>query len=358
MTTERKLRFIINTGFIGVLLALAYLVFKYLLGWLLPFLIAWVIASLLQRPINWILKHSRLRRKTISSVVTFALVALVVGILSFLLCRAVMELTSFVIALPSWFAKTAPSIIESVRIRFDGFLTNMPTEWEAQIRTFTNHALSYIQTELVGVSSFMVNLVTGTAMVVPSVLMAFVITLISTFFMSAEYTKIKCFLLRQLPERYAALTSGASKTVRHTVGRLVQSYLLIMLITFIELSIGFAVLHVDHPLFVAALTSLVDILPVLGTGTVLVPWAAIALLTGDVGLGVGILLLYGIVSIIRNILEPRIVGKRLGIHPLATLVFMYLGLRVLGVLGMFLFPLAFILLKHIQDSGAIHLWND
>lgn len=358
MATSNKLRFIINTAFIALILALAYLSFKYLLGWILPFLIAWMIASLLQHPINWILKHSKLHRKTISSIVTFILVAIVVGLLCFLLCKAVMELVSFIITLPGWFAKTAPSVIESIRTRLDGILTNMPKEWETQIRTFTNNALSYIQAELVGVSSFAVSLVTGAARVVPSVLMAFIVTLISTFFMSAEYTKIKAFLLRQLPERYSHLVSGTSQAFSHTIGRLLQSYLMIMFITFVELAIGFAILRVDHPIFVAALIALVDILPVLGTGTILIPWSVVSLLTGNVGFGFGILLLYGLISILRNILEPRIVGRRLGIHPLVTLVFMYLGLRILGILGMFLFPFVFILLKNVQGSGFIHLWND
>ncbi|HEX3026964.1 MAG TPA: AI-2E family transporter, partial [Clostridia bacterium] len=104
--------------------------------------------------------------------------------------------------------------------------------------------------------------------------------------------------------------------------------------------------------------ALVDILPVLGTGTVMIPWAIIEMITGDVTMGLSIGVLYGVITLIRNIIEPKLVGYHIGLHPLVTLMAMFIGLSVMGVPGMFLFPITLIILKHMQDTGKIRIWKD
>lgn len=357
MTTSNKSRFIINVAFIAVILALAFFCIKYLLVWLLPFLIAFLIAMLLQRPINWILLHTKLHRKTIAPIVTFLIVALVMFLLGLLIVKAVTELAAFFMTLPNWFSQSAPSLMDAINNRFEGIIASLPGQWESQIRLITADAVEYIQGQLASLSTIVVKWVAGVATSVPSVLVAFIVTLVSTFFISADFNKVKYFIKKQIPDRYNDMAGDAFKTFGATLKRMVQSYLLIMLITFVELSIGLTVLRIDYSIIVAALISLVDLLPVLGTGTILIPWGIASLIVGDLWLGVGILLIYVILTIVRNIVEPRIVGNRIGLHPLVTLIFMYLGLRVMGIIGMFLFPMMFILVKNAQETGVVKLWK-
>ena len=110
--------------------------------------------------------------------------------------------------------------------------------------------------------------------------------------------------------------------------------------------------------FLAALVALVDALPVFGTGTVLLPWALFSLLSGDWKLAIGLAVLYGLVSAVRSLLEPRLVGQKAGLPPLAALFAMYVGFRALGLWGMILSPLAAIFLKQLHDSGVFRLWRD
>ena len=131
-----------------------------------------------------------------------------------------------------------------------------------------------------------------------------------------------------------------------------------MLITFGELAVGFLLLRVDLALLLAALVALVDALPVFGTGTVLLPWAVLALLGGETGLALGLLALYAAVSFVRSLLEPKLVGGKVGLPPLAALLAMYVGFRAFGVAGMILSPLAAILIKQLHDCGLIRLWRD
>ena len=126
--------------------------------------------------------------------------------------------------------------------------------------------------------------------------------------------------------------------IKNTITIYVKSYSLLFLLTFVELLIGFSILKIDYAPLISTIVAIFDILPILGVGGVLLPWSVIGFMTDNLFIGIGVLILYLIIAFIRNIAEPKLVGDQIGLHPLATLIFMYLGLQFLGFLGMFLFP--------------------
>ena len=142
-----------------------------------------------------------------------------------------------------------------------------------------------------------------------------------------------------------------------TIGKYLRAYGLIIFITFTELFIGFSILGVSYSFIIAMITALVDILPVLGTGTILIPWGVYMIFAGNYFLGIGILVLYVLITVVRQVLEPKIVGSYVGLYPLVTLMAMYIGSKVMGFFGLFLFPIAIILLKKLNDDGHIKLWK-
>jgi sporulation integral membrane protein YtvI len=127
-----------------------------------------------------------------------------------------------------------------------------------------------------------------------------------------------------------------------------RSYSLILLITFAEIFFGLSILGVEYSLLVAAITAIVDILPVLGVGVILLPWALFALITKDIFLGVGLLILYVVTVVVRQFIEPRIVGENLGLHPLLTLAAFYLGYRLFGFAGILIAPLTLVAWRAIR----------
>ena len=143
----------------------------------------------------------------------------------------------------------------------------------------------------------------------------------------------------------------------NTLFRLLKAYALLMFITFVELSVGLLILRVKGAVWLAALIAIVDILPVLGTGTVLIPWTLFELISGNFGMALGLLILYVFITVLRNILEPRLVSYQIGLNPLVTLFFMYLGLQIAGVAGMMLFPVVVMILVQLQESGHVHIWK-
>ncbi|MEF9895545.1 MAG: AI-2E family transporter, partial [Clostridia bacterium] len=127
----------------------------------------------------------------------------------------------------------------------------------------------------------------------------------------------------------------------------VRALLLLMLLTFVELAIGFSLVGIDYAILFALIISMLDALPVLGTGTFVVPWAAYNLLIGDLHTGIGLLLVFAVVWTVRQLLEPHVVGDQIGIHPLLTLFAMYLGMRFMGVFGMILGPVTLIVVRNL-----------
>ncbi|WP_101909104.1 sporulation integral membrane protein YtvI [Marasmitruncus massiliensis] len=357
LTIEKKRAFLINCLFTACILTLAYLCFKYLLAWMLPFVIGLITAACLQRTIHFLAEKTHQNKRLLSPIVAFILVS-TVGILFVLLVyNAANELGELINRLPGLYQSAAPAIADVLNRTLESIVFALPDEMETQIRALAAQMMADMQSNIIDFSTSAVAWAANKASLLPSVLISIIITVVATFFMTVEFDNIIKFCKLQIPEKYRAQVISSWNSFSKTVVGMLSSYLLIMFITFVELSAGLILLKVNYAVLLAAMISLVDILPVLGTGTILIPWGIIAMMIGKTSFGAGILGIYFGITIIRNILEPRIIGKRIGLHPLVTLMFMYLGLHVLGLLGMFLFPLTVIILKNLQDSGVVQFWK-
>ena len=181
----------------------------------------------------------------------------------------------------------------------------------------------------------------------PSVLLFTAITVIAGFYFCLDRGALTAGVTSVLPAGIRSKLPHWKARIKQFSWKYVRAYLLLLLFTLAALFLGFLLLGVEYPFLIALVTAAVDLLPVLGVGAVLVPWAAIELLQRNLTLGIGLLLLYLAVSILRQILEPRLVGRSIGLHPLLTLVAGYAGFRLLGVLGLLLGPILAALLKSL-----------
>ena len=172
------------------------------------------------------------------------------------------------------------------------------------------------------------------------------------------------------PLKFALLTEQKAKDVsraitllKSSLSKMGKAYLSIIIITFIELSIGFYVLRLlgifysNYIAIISLAIAIIDIIPVLGTGTVLLPWIVYSLITGNFAMAIGLGIMYASITVIRQIIEPKFVAGQLGLPPFLTISAMYVGLKIFGVLGMFIAPMIIIMLKLLNDEGIIHLWK-
>ncbi len=186
----------------------------------------------------------------------------------------------------------------------------------------------------------------------PRFFIALIVGVMACFYLSADFGPLCEKLLRRLPpssrERIGRLRGRAGRAVRGYL----RAYLLLFLLTFVELLIGLWILKQPYALLIALGVAAVDILPVLGAGAILIPWSIVALLFGNYHMGLGLLILYGVITIIRQIVEPHVVGSSLGLHPFITLFFVFVGWELFGIFGMLIAPFAALLVRELWHAPS------
>ena len=209
----------------------------------------------------------------------------------------------------------------------------------------------------VGISSGLLGWGASAISGIPALVLDFIIAVIASFFLTGNYRETLDFLLYQIPEDRRQMLLQVLLHIRKVACRLLRAYALLMLLTFTELYIGFLVLGIPAGFTLACITTLVDILPVLGTGTVLLPWAFIAWTTGSGSLAMGLVCLYLLIAVVRQTLEPKIIGHQMGLSPIATLLCIFAGGKLLGLTGIFLFPIAATVLAELHSGNNLPAQN-
>ena len=181
-------------------------------------------------------------------------------------------------------------------------------------------------------------------------------TALAVFFTAGSYPRVMAFFRRQLGHRLDR-ARGVKANLLSTLGKWCRAQAILLGVTFCQLLAGFLLMGQRYALLLAAVTALVDALPVFGTGTVLLPWAAVCLLAGQAPRAVALAALYAVISAVRSLLEPKVMAAQAGLPPLAALAAMYAGFRALGVAGMILLPMALLFVKQLHDEGYVGLWK-
>jgi sporulation integral membrane protein YtvI len=185
----------------------------------------------------------------------------------------------------------------------------------------------------------------------PKTLISIVVLALCCFYFSTDYSSLKKSIASALPEPTKDKISKWLSVCAYALKKYLRAYLLIMLITFVEVFIGLVILRRSYAFLIAIAVAIVDILPIFGAGTILIPWAIVSFLFKDVGTGTGLLVLYGVITIVRQIIEPKIIGASLGVHPVITLFTMFSALSLFGVVGMLLSPFILIVLKELLSKA-------
>jgi len=180
---------------------------------------------------------------------------------------------------------------------------------------------------------------------------------ISTFFIASDFESLSQFVYRQFSGKGNDLLMRIKHYLVDTLSVVIRSYAIIMTVTFVELSIGLSIINVPNAILIALIIAMFDIMPIFGTGGVMIPWTIISFIQGDNKLGIGLLIVYVFVTVVRNIIEPKIVGSQLGLHPVVTLMSMFIGVNLFGFLGLFGLPITLSLLKHLNDTSAVKIYK-
>ena len=335
-------------------LAGAVVFFRWLLAPLLPFLLALALSAMVEPAVQRLRRFLRVRRSFAAAVVTTALLLALGGVVAALLLRLGLELRQWSEKLPEAIAGF-PAVWNRLLDRMGEWYAASP----AVIRTALDTLASQLMEEgpsLAGsVGGWLMNVASSLLSGLPDAGLFLVTTILAVYFTSLNYPAILSFLKRQLPAAWQAKCRNAAQCFRSTILKWLRAELLLILATFVILLAGFFWMGLDYALLAAVFTALVDALPVLGTGTVLFPWALGSLLMGNTGRALALLALYAVGLIAHTLLEPRLLAGQVDLPPITALLAMYVGFHFLGVGGMILLPVLLLLLKQFQDAGVINL---
>lgn len=347
---ERHKNFIINFLYWAIIGVCIFVGGKYLLPVLLPFILAYGIACLLNKPICRIAGRSRRKRVVLSILLTVAFY--VIG--GSLLALIGIEVFSGIRQLISFFPAVCDHFIFPILEESFVWIENLFQSADlATLEFLESNAEGILQALNDGVLSITNGILSAAASLVsfvPSAFMKTVITIIATVFMTIDYETIRSFLLRLIPQKHKRLLKEAKDYLGGTLLKCIASYAVIFLITFLELWVGLTLIKIPYSMMIALIIAVLDILPILGTGSVLIPWGIIAAINGNLVMAASVILLYIVITIIRNVVEPKLVGKQVGLHPMLALATMLIGLKFFGLLGMLGLPILLSFLKRLYDK--------
>ena len=354
LPNEPYKRFAVITLYVAVGIVLIYLLFNYLLGAILPFIIAYLFAECFRPIVRYSETHKKFPKKSfvlfVVLLATGALIMLFAGIARKVVFEfsALSQKIKSTVQLIQQDDAYAAQIIEKIN-SFVPFADIRDRLWEMRSNLNTelwNLTLSFGKNATGGLVSFLGDAATF----LPNALFAVLVVIIATYYFAIDRVKINCFFLSLFPKKVRPALKSARDLLAETVWKYLRAYGILFVITFSELLAAFWIIGFDYAFVLALVIALVDVLPVVGTGTVLIPWGIIALLSGSYSTGIGLLVAYAVITVIRQIIEPKIVGKFIGVSPIATLAAMYVGLQLMGLAGIFLFALGAIVLKRVLEN--------
>lgn len=326
---------------------IAYFVIRVIFAYFTPFVTAFIL-SLIIEPLVKFLQKLKLGRGI--SVLLSILIFLggFVAVSIFAVTRIVFELIKLYNRLPNYYDGIYNFSVEIIQQATDLYL-QLPPEALNIIQSGLRTVFEKVTTFLSHTTTWLIDILTA----LPSTMIFLIITLIATFFLTKDKYMIKDFIFRQLPPSWdGKLTSLKTDLFGALIGFL-KAQSIILTVTFTESFIGLTLIGIDYAFILAIIIAIFDILPVLGTGGIYIPWAIVNIIMGNFRLGIALLVLYGIITVVRYMIEPKVVGQQLGIHPVVTLMSMFAGLKIIGAPGLILGPTTVVALKACQHAGII-----
>ena len=339
---KRLLMFIIS-------IVAIYLSFKCAVFYM-PFLIAGIISLLIEPLIKFVNKKTKLTRKTSAIIVLIVVFSLIIGLLIWGITSLILEASDLLNGLNGYYEKAyiqVQNIINSIdleKINISEDVTNI-------IKNSTGDFLKTVSNWVTNALHSLMNVITS----VPTIAIYVVVTLLAIYFICTDKLYLVDQIEHHLPKLWVKRMGMHFRELVASLGNYLKAEVTLVLIDFVIVLIGLFIFqlvgfNIEYPLLAALLIAFVDALPILGAGTAMVPWAVVSAINGDIRLAIALLILYAVILVLRQFLEPKIVSKHIGIHPIFTLIAMYTGFKFIGVIGMLLGPIILIVLKNIYKT--------
>ncbi|MCI8706921.1 MAG: sporulation integral membrane protein YtvI [Lachnospiraceae bacterium] len=326
-------------------------VFPKLIVFFMPFVVGWIISMIANPLVRFLEKRVKIVRKHGSMMIIIGVLAAVIGLGYLGVSRLFVEAGNLIAHLPQMYGNLQEDF-EEIGRNLEVFYSRLPEDTQEQLAEIGSDFTGYLGglVQAIGEPTFAA--AGNFAKNVPATLIAIIMSILSAYFFTAERDAILAEVKKNVPASVWDRVSGVIYDLKRVVGGYFKAQFKIMGVVYVLLVIGLFILHMDYVLLVAFLIAFLDMLPFFGTGTVLWPWAAIKILSGDYRIAVGLIILYAVTQIVRQVIQPKIVGDTIGMNPLATLIFMYIGYKVSSIGGMIVAVPVGMILINLYQSGV------
>lgn len=305
------------------------MIFRFIGVLVTPFAIAWL-AAIITRPLNDLLTQ---RLHLPPTLAVLLIMLLFFGIVTLLIVLIISVLADVLTGLAHYVSGLDIYIDD-----FSAFVNDLFAKLNIDYQQVAEN-LEQLKDQVVSWATQGVNVLWSVAKATPEAVILIFVTLVAVFYWCRDEEKIKDVLCNALPLRIRHHGVAAYNNFSNVIGQYIRAQLILITISFTICTVGFAIIGAESPVVMGIFTGVMDIIPVLGPGTLIIPWAVWSFITGQIGFGIGLLVVYVIVSITRYILEPKIVGDRVGLHPLAALAAIFIGMHMFGLIGLILGPI-------------------
>ena len=345
-----------NIFILAISIFIVYLAFKLAIFYT-PFLVAFVLSLMLEPIIRFIMRKTKLTRRTSSIIVFVIAISIILGFLVWGIATLVSEATNLLSNINSYI-DIVYNMFQNITSKIDLSKINIPTDVMNVIQNSGMEFIDTITDWAKGALTKIIEFITS----VPTIGMYIGISLIALYFMCVDKIYMIDQMEHHLPDTWVKKIGVHLKEITKSLGGYLKAELILVIISFFISLIGLYVFYflgwnIQFPLLIALGIAFVDALPIFGSGTVMIPWAGILAFTGDIKLAIGIFALWCIMSIVRQLVEPKIVSGQIGIHPIFTLIAMYTGFKFIGIWGLLFGPIILIILKNIYgtliDKGVV-----
>ena len=348
MNTQKQRDFLTSFAYWGIISAAVYLGLKYLLPISVPIIFGVLVAWL----VIWVSNKVNFPNR----VFRVALTLVIYGIIGLLITLMITKGINLISTLIKWI----PQVYSTKIMPFIGVVYEWCSEFIQQLNPTVSATLSMVLESVITalknllstLSTSTVSLVSNIATGIPNLVLSLLAMIFSSIFVVGDYEQIRSFTQKHVPPSIRKIIDNVRLYLTNTLFVVIRSYVLIMLLTFTELSILFSIFGIQRAFLKAALIAIFDVMPILGTGGIMIPWFVISFVLGHTAQGVKLLVIYAIVTVVRNYVEPKIVGAQLGLHSIITLASMFIGLRLFGFWGLFGLPVGISFLWKQKNQPA------
>lgn len=344
------LKVLLNLGIMLALLLLCIFVVPRVIIFFMPFVAGGIIALIASPLVRFFEKKLKIKRKAGTAFVIISVIALVIAAGYLLGIKLIEELVEFISALPEMWENTQQDFVE-IGQKLESAGRYLPKEIQETFMHIYENVGEYLGEFFGSLSTPTIEALGRFAQNLPSIIIGIIMTVLSAYFFVAEKDYLPDLFSKVLPESVIERSEMIKRGLKHAVGGYFKAQLKIELWMYLLLGIGFTILKVRYAFLIAIGVAFLDFLPFFGTGTVLIPWAVVKFLSSDYEMVIGLLIIWGVGQLARQLIQPKIVGESIGLSPLPTLFLLFIGFKAGGVVGMIIaVPIGIIVLNMYEEG--------